>query len=304
LSVIYPTGEQYEISADGCVAVVTELGATLRSLAIGGHDVVHGFAVDASPVGGRGQQLVPWPNRIRDGRYIFEGVTQQLALGEPARHNASHGLGRHVPWLLFDRQPDQVTLRLRIYPQPGWPGVLETRITYTVGADGLTVDVTATNFGSGPIPYGYGAHPYLTVGENVVDDVTLTIPAASYLTVDDRLLPTELLPVEGTEFDWRTGRRIADASVDTAFTDLSRDANGRWEVSVTLGDRCTYLWGDAGTHWVQVFTGGPYRDWSVAVEPMTCGPDAFNEGQTHADLIVLQPGATTSCSWGIGERPA
>jgi aldose 1-epimerase len=302
--VIYPTGEQYEISAGGCTAIVTELGASLRSLAMGGHDVVRGFVVDASPTGGRGQQLVPWPNRIRDGRYVFEGVSQQLALSEPARHNASHGLGRHVPWLIFDEQPDQVTLRLRIYPQPGWPGILEARITYTVAADGLTVDVTATNLGPGPIPYGYGAHPYLTVGEDVVDDVTLTIPAASYLAVDDRLLPTELLSVAGTEFDWRSGRRIADASVDTAFTDLTRDADGRWEVSVALADRCTYLWGDAGTHWVQVFTGGPYRDRSVAVEPMTCGPDAFNEGPTHRDLTVLEPGATTSCSWGIGERPA
>jgi aldose 1-epimerase len=302
--VIYPTGEQYEISAGGCTAIVTELGATLRGLAMGGHDVVHGFAVDASPTGGRGQQLVPWPNRIRDGRYVFGGLTQQLALTEPARHNASHGLSRHVPWLIFDEQPDQVTLRLRIYPQPGWPGILESRITYTVAADGLTVDVTATNLGPGPIPYGYGAHPYLTVGEDVVDDLTLTIPAERYLAVDDRLLPTELLSVAGTEFDWRAGHRIADASVDTAFTDLTCDANGRWEVSVALADRCTYLWGDAGTHWVQVFTGGPYRDWSVAVEPMTCGPDAFNEGPTHRDLIVLEPGATTSCSWGIGERPA
>jgi aldose 1-epimerase len=302
--VIYPTGEQYEISAGGCTAVVTEVGATLRSLTMGGHDILHGFAVETSPTGGRGQQLLPWPNRIRDGRYVFDGVTQQLPLSEPARHNASHGLGRNVPWVLFDRHPDQVTLRLRIYTQPGWPGILEARITYTVGADGLTVDVTATNLGSSPLPYGYGAHPYLTVGEKVVDDVTLTIPAASYLAVDDRLLPTELLPVEKTSFDWRTGRRMADASLDTAFTDLSRDAGGRWEVSVALADRCTYLWGDGGTNWVQVFSGGPYRDWSVAVEPMTCGPNAFNEGPTHADLIVLQPGATTSCSWGICERPA
>jgi aldose 1-epimerase len=302
--VIYPTGEQYEISADGCTAVVTEVGATLRSLAVSGHDLVHGFAADVSPTGGRGQQLLPWPNRIRDGRYVFDNVSQQLSLTEPARHNASHGLARHVPWLLFDRQPDQVTLRLRIYPQPGWAGILEASLTYTVAAHGLTVDVTATNLGSGPIPYGYGAHPYLTVGENVVDDISLTIPAASYLAVDDRLLPTQLHPVEGTDLDWRTGRRIADASLDTAFTDLSRDADGRWEVSVTLADRCTYLWGDSATHWVQVFTGGPYRNWSIAVEPMTCGPDAFNEGPTHADLIGLEPGATTSCSWGIGERPA
>ena len=142
---IYPTGEQYEISAGGCTAVVTEVGATLRSLTMGGHDILHGFAVETSPTGGRGQQLLPWPNRVRDGRYVFGGVTQQLPLSEPARHNASHGLGRNVPWVLFHRHPDRVTLRLRIYTQPGWPGILEARITYAVGANGLTVDVTATS---------------------------------------------------------------------------------------------------------------------------------------------------------------
>jgi len=300
--VIAPTGEQYEISADGCTAVVTELGATLRSMTVDGRDVVHGFPVDVSPSGGRGQQLVPWPNRIRDGRYEFEGRTQQLALTEPARHNASHGLGRHVAWKLVDRQPHRVTLGLRIYPQPGWPGTLDAQIGYRVGADGLTVDATATNIGARPVPYGYGAHPYLTVGEDTVDEVSLTIPAASYLAVDDRLLPTEVLPVEDTDLDWRAGRQLGDASLDTAFTDLARDDDGRWEVSVALGERCSYLWGDAATHWVQVFTGGPYRDWSIAVEPMTCGPNAFNPGPTHADLIVLQPGESTACRWGVGSR--
>jgi aldose 1-epimerase len=300
--VINPTGEQYEIAGGGWTAVVTELGATLRSLTADGRDVVHGFDVDASPSGGRGQQLVPWPNRIRDGKYEFEGKTQQLALTEPARHNASHGLSRHVAWRLVDRQLDRVTLGLRIFPQPGWPGILDAQLSYAVGDDGLSVDVSATNVGPSPVPYGYGAHPYLTVGEETVDEVSVTIPAGSYLAVDDRMLPTEVLPVEGTDFDWRAGRQIGSASLDTAFTDLSRDAEGRWEVSVTLGERCSFLWGDADTHWAQVFTGGPYRNWSIAVEPMTCGPNAFNAGPTHADLIVLQPGESTSCHWGIGSR--
>jgi aldose 1-epimerase len=300
--VVLPTGSQYEISFGDWTAVITELGATLRALQVGGRDVVNGFAADQSPSGGRGQQLVPWPNRIRDGRYEFAGKSQQLVLSEPAHHNASHGLGRYVPWHVVDHQADAVTLELMIYPQPGWQGILEAALTYRVNDDGLVVAMQATNRGPSAIPFGYGAHPYLTVGEDLVDELSLTVPASRYLVVDDRMLPVEVQPVDGTDFDWRSSRRIDGALIDTAFTDVNVGTDRRWEVSVQLADRCTFLWGDESLRWIQVFTGGPYRNWSIAVEPMTCGPDAFNPGPTHDDLLVLQPDETFRCEWGIGAR--
>lgn len=299
---VHPTGAQYEIKSGDWVAVVTELGATLRSLQLSGRDIIKGFAAEASPQGGRGQQLIPWPNRIRDGRYEFNGKQQQLALTEPARHNASHGLARYVPWHLVDQQPSAVTQEVTIYPQSGWPGILVTTTTYQVDSDGLTVTVDAVNHGAAPIPFGYGAHPYLTAGEDEVDEVSLEIPASRYLAVDDRLLPVELRPVDGTEFDWRAGHQLERAILDTAFTDLARGADGRWQVNVRLAERCTYLWGDESMRWTQVFTGGPYRDWGIAVEPMTCGPDAFNKGPTQDDLRVLEPDEAIRLTWGIGVR--
>ncbi len=297
---VHPTGAQYEINSGEWVAVVTELGATLRSLRHGGRDLIKGFAADASPQGGRGQQLIPWPNRIRDGRYEFEGKQQQLALTEPARHNASHGLGRYVAWRLVDHRPDVVTQEVTIYPQSGWPGILVATTTYRVDSDGLTVTVEAANRGSTPLPFGYGAHPYLTAGEDRVDEISIEIPASRYLAVDDRLLPVELRPLDGTGFDWRAAHQLESAILDTAFTDLIRGPDGRWHVNVRLAERCTYLWGDEFMRWIQVFTGGPYRDWGIAVEPMTCGPDAFNPGPTHDDLRVLEPDQTFRGQWGIG----
>jgi aldose 1-epimerase len=298
-----PTGEQYEISSGAYRAVITEVGATLRNFSVDGRDVVRGFSVDEMSKAGRGQNLIPWPNRIRDGRYSFNGVTQQLALSEPARHNASHGLARYLPWVLIDKKMDAVTNRVRIHPQPGWPGTLEAVITHGVGDDGLTVTVEATNVGTTELPFGYGAHPYLTVGESTVDEVTLTVPAASYLEVDEsRLLPLKLSPVDGTTYDLREGRVLGSMSLDTAMTDLGRDADGRWRVSLVLGDRYAELWGDEAMLWVQVFTGGPSRDWSIAVEPMTCGPDAFNTGPTHDGMRVLAPRATFVGTWGISGR--
>ena len=196
-----------------------------------------------------------------------------------------------------------MTNRVRIYPQSGWPGLLEASITYTVGDDGLIVTVQATNLSDGDLPFGYAAHPYLTVGEDEVDEVEVTIPAASYLEVDDRLLPVRISPVDRDRE--RSARRPAcwaTTNLDTAMTDLARDADGRWRVTLRLGERSAELWADETMNWVQVFTGGPYRDWSLAVEPMTCGPDAFNPGPTHDDLIVLGPGETYTGAWGIRGR--
>ena len=294
-----PTGEQYEIISGTHRAVVTEVGATLRSFSVEGRDVVRGFGRDEMSTAGRGQNLIPWPNRIRDGRYTFNGVSHQLALSEPARHNASHGLARYAPWVLGDKKPDAVTNRVRIHPQPGWPGTLEAMITHQVGADGLTVTVEATNIGAAELPFGYGAHPYLTVGEATVDEVAVTVPAAYYLEVDDRLLPTRISPVDGTVYDLLRGPVLGSTSLDTAMTDVSRDPDGRWRTKLALGDRYAEVWGDETMRWMQIFTGGPNRDWSIAVEPMTCGPDAFNPGPTHGDMKVLAPGETFVGQWGI-----
>jgi aldose 1-epimerase len=297
-----PTGEQYEIVSGAHRAVVTEVGATLRGFSVDGRDVVRGFGLDEMSTAGRGQNLVPWPNRIRDGRYTFNGVTHQLALTEPARHNATHGLARYAPWVLVDKKSDTVTNHVRIHPQPGWPGTLDTRITHRVGEDGLAVTVEATNVGDGELPFGYGAHPYLTVGESTVDEVALTLPAASYLEVDDRLLPIKISPVDSTAYDLRGGAVLGSLTLDTAMTDLARDSDGRWRVKLVLGDRYAEVWGDETMRWVQIFTGGPHRDWSIAVEPMTCGPDAFNAGPTNGDMKVIAPGETVVGQWGISGR--
>ena len=297
---IPPTGAQYEIVSGGHRAVVTEVGATLRHYSVDGRDVVRGFGEQELVSGGRGQNLIPWPNRIRDGKYTFAGQAQQLWLSEPARHNASHGLVRYIPWVLVEQASDAVTNRVRIFPQPGWTGWLEATTTYRVADDGLTCTVTATNTGDRDVPFGYAAHPYLTVGEASVDEVNLSVPAASYLEVDpERLLPVRVSPVDGTPADLRDGPLVGDRVLDTAVTDLARGDDGRWRVAMSLGDRTAELWGDETMTWVQVFTGGPHRDGSVAVEPMTCGPDAYNEGPTHDDLIVLAPGETFTGRWGI-----
>lgn len=293
-----PTGVQYDISAGGYRAVITELGATLRSLSSNGADLICGFGAAETISSGRGQQLIPWPNRIRDGRYRIDDVDYQLALSEPDRHNAMHGLVRWTGWRLVSHEPSSVTLQQTVFPQKGWPTVLESMISYRLSSEGLQVDVQARNLGDHRVPFGYGAHPFLTAGESSVDELSLTLPADRYLQVDERMLPTELVEVD-ERYDFRQEKPVAGLDLDTAYSDLHRDDQGRWRVSIACGSRRTSLWADERHRWAQVFTGGGDRTTGLAVEPMTCGPDAFNPGPTTEGVLTLEPGQSYQGRWGI-----
>lgn len=300
---VAPSGEQYEIGTSGYRAVVTEGGAALRLLEHDGRPLVDGFAVDAMPSGGRGQLLMPWPNRVGDGAYEFQGAAQQLALSEPKRHNASHGLVRWAAWTLEEHTDASVSLVYRLMAQTGYPWTLDLHVLYDLSAEGLTVTQTATNMSPAPAPYAAGAHPYLLAGPaGAIDDWELTLPAGRRLEVDERKLPVRSLPVEGTDHDFRVSRPLRGTVLDDAYGDLQH-VDGR--VSVTLrepGGAATTLWGDDRVRWLQVYTADdsatPRR--SVAVEPMTAPPDALRSGE---DLVVLapagQPGDEHSVSWGI-----
>jgi aldose 1-epimerase len=295
-----PSGEQFEIRYGDQRAVVTEVGATIRHYSVAGRDVLDGFDEAEVAGGGRGNHLVPWPNRIRDGRYIHNGKQQQLALTEPANGNAMHGLGRWANWRVAQRSDSSVALSLVIHPQPGWPTILDVAVTVELDGDGLTVTTTARNSGSTSAPYGSGAHPYLTCGGASVDPATLQVPAGTYLRPDDRGIPVGPQPVDSTAYDFRAPRVIGDLVLDTAYRDVVRDPDGRWRVRLADDSRAVTLWGDEAYSWVQVFTGDtlpPGRARAgLAVEPMTCGPDAFNTGD---GLVVLEPGESHRGQWGI-----
>lgn len=306
---VAPTGEQFEITGGGYRAVVVECGAALRLLAHEDRQLLDGFAAGAMPTAGRGQVLMPWPNRIRDGAYSFEGRSRRLPLSEPARHHASHGLVRWAAWTVEEHTTHSVSLTCRLMAQSGYPWTLDLHLLYDLSADGLTVTHTATNLADEPAPYAAGMHPYLAVGTgapNGIDRLELLLPAATRCLVDERKLPAGDEPVEGTAYDFRVPRPVRDRVLDHGFTDLARDERGRavTELRDPVDGTGVALWVDDAHRWLQVYSGDDAEDVqrrSLAVEPMTAPADAFNSGR---DLVVLAPagrhGDECSASWGIG----
>ncbi|HET8717471.1 MAG TPA: aldose 1-epimerase family protein [Nocardioidaceae bacterium] len=304
------SGEQYEFHGGGYRAVVTECGAGLRLLEHEGTPLIAGYDASSIAPAGRGQLLLPWPNRIRDGRYTFAGQEHQLALTEPARGNASHGLTRWAAWTLEEQTEHSVSLMYRLMAQKGYPWTVDLHVLYDLSAEGLTVTVTATNLSDTDAPYAQGAHPYLSVtggdaDAGTIDNWEVTIPADTWVEVDDRKIPVARHPVDGTDLDFRSARALGGTSLDTPFTDLRRDGEGRAEVTVRRPDsgRGVGLWADRAHRWLQVYTGDDLPSdarGALAVEPMTAPPDAFRSGD---DLVTLAPagqeGDEHSSSWGI-----
>ena len=295
-----PSGHQYRITSGDQEATVVEVGGGLRTYTVAGDPVLDGYEVDEMAGGGRGQHLIPWPNRIRDGQYRFEDEDLQLALTEPGRHNASHGLVRWSSWRPALEEVDRLVMVLDLHPQPGYPFSLGLSVEYRLGAGGLSVATTATNRGDRACPYGVGAHPYLTVGTDLVDAARLHVPAQTRLEADDRGIPTGSTAVDGTPYDFRTARPIGDAVLDTAYTDLT--ANDA--VLVAPDGRQATVWWDSSYRWLMVFTGDTLdpgrRRKGVALEPMTCAPNAFVTGD---GLRVLQPEQSWTTTWGIAAGP-
>src|SRR5262245_8521568 len=157
---------------------------------------------------GRGQVLIPWPNRIQDGSYEFDGRRHQLPLTEPELGNAIHGLVRWETWHAAQHGADRVVVKHVVHPQPGYPFTLGLELDYALGQTGLSVRTTARNLGDQACPYGAGQHPYLTFGNGTVDALELKAPGRRVLTHDERDLPTGSEPVDGTGFDFRAGRPI------------------------------------------------------------------------------------------------
>ncbi|QNE37191.1 aldose 1-epimerase family protein [Leifsonia shinshuensis] len=296
-----PTGEQYDLEFGDLTATVTQVAAGLRTLRYGGVDILEPFPEDSTPPSADGIVLMPWPNRVKDGVWELDGVPQRLALTEPALGNASHGLLRHRPYALVERTDSAVTQAATIYPEAGYPFILDTTVTHELDTEGLTVTHTVTNRGERSAPVAIGAHPYLRIGDVPATQLTLTVHAGTRFETDDRLNVTGEAPVAGTRFDLSEGGVVADLDLNDGFGDLRSPVE---HVLSAADGRTVTLWGDASFAYVQVFTHRAFAtkeagEVALAVEPMTAPANALNTGQ---GLRWVEPGETWTAQWGIRPR--
>ncbi|MDO5671598.1 MAG: aldose 1-epimerase family protein [Actinomycetaceae bacterium] len=307
----YPTGAQYELVFGDQRAVVTEVGAAVRLYQVGGRDVIVPFGAHEMSPAAHAAVLMPWPNRIEDGRYSFDGVDYQLALSEPERHNANHGLALYARWELVSMPPGAVTLRLELVPQQGYPFSLTCDITYSLGVDGLQVVAHTTNTGDVDAPYGIGFHPWLSPGAYTIDECVLQVPARGWVRTNERLIPVEETGEIPAELDFRQPRVLGATVLDDAFVDPvgtdqnavdhnGRDADGRsWAHFTDPSGVRVSCWMAEGLECWQLCTGdgmpGNPRG-GLAVEPLSCTANAFRTGQR---LVRLKPGQTHTARWGL-----
>ena len=296
-------------------AVVSPWGASLRRYLLIDDlgretDIVWGYSDGNGKRGGQGDVLIPFPGRISDGRYMFEGQSLQLERNDKEGPNSIHGFVRSLPWQVQDAHPNTVTFEVRLdvdtYTARGYPFSLAVWITYELGPSGLICTFTVENIGQRAAPVGVGFHPYFTVGTSTIDDAEVRIPGASYLEFNERLVPTgAIVNVADTPWDCRCFRRVGGHRFNHCYVGLERDAQGLATASLRHGahGRAIDVTMDDAFSAVVVYTGDAIADSpraALAIEPMTCASDAFN----HPDwgLKRLVPGELFSGRYIVRHR--
>ncbi|MFJ5692604.1 aldose 1-epimerase family protein [Arthrobacter sp. NPDC093125] len=293
---------EHTIRAGEYTAAVTAHAGALRMLRHRERDLIVPFPEGGPIPDFRGIIAAPWPNRIADGRYAFDGTEYEVPVNEPERGCALHGLVFPLDWTLESHDDSSVTLSCTPEPTAGYPHALRIAVEYRLSEDGLNSRVTTANIGGTAAPYGVCPHPYLVAGPAPLEEWTLEVPAGKFLEVTpDRLLPKETRPVAGHEFDFRIPRTVGATEIDHAFTGITFDGGGQARVLVRDpgGTGVGISW-DRKCQWLQIHTADKLppalNRLGLAVEPMTCPPDAFNSG---VDMIRLEPGAVHQAAWSI-----
>ena len=230
-----------------------------------------------------GDLLAPWPNIIRDGIYAIRATKFQLAINKVAKNNSLHGLINALTWKVAIRSDSAVRLRTTLEISEQYPTSIDFEVEHELVDKGLIWKLLATNTGEQEVPYGASIHPYLVADpQATVNEWKLQMPSTQYLEVDpERLWPTSLIECSTRNFDFHKGKNIEDLIIDHAFKIDSKDQRQRVELTSTKG---TGVWMeyDSTSKWIQIHTSD--RDNGIgslkclAVEPMSCPPDAFNSG--------------------------
>lgn len=285
-------GSVIEIGFGKSSALIDTLGAALVGLVLDGEIIIPNISDPTSVYAGT--ILAPWPNRIKGGRYHFNGETFELEKKDELG-NAIHGLIGNQLAEVTAVAANRVTLYSVVAPVAGYPFHVVITTSYELSEHGLKVTHEATNKSSTSAPVGIGAHPYLPFDQST----TLELHAQTAAVHGADKLPTAY--TSATELGLGLGHeaRVADLVLDTQFGHLQPTQTG---VIATLRNDSGQIdfWVD-GAKYLMVYTSRdfPWQEGvggAIAIEPQSCAADAFNNGE---GLVVLEPGETLKLGWGI-----
>lgn len=274
-------GETIVLQAGHYQAKIVTVGAGLAELTHGGRHVVIPHKPEEMPLAHLGKVLIPWPNRVAQGRYIWQGNELQLPVNDVVSNSAIHGLLAWRNWQVSHQSSSEVVLTIFLPPCYGFPFALVCETRYQLDASrGLQVTLCSQNAGDTSAPYGAGAHPYITCNLQSINGCELTLPAGV---------------VSLSRPGFRSPGRLGDTTIDDTFSVPA--TKEQWEVSMCCPSQkmSTFLRSDQP--WLQLYTGEKLQRRGLAVEPMSCPPNAFNTGNS---LVHLAPGEEHRLHFSIG----
>lgn len=287
----------FEINLGNFKAKINTYGASLISLSNNEFNLIESNTREGLYAG---SVLAPWPNRIKDGRYSFNDEMFELPINEKSKNNALHGLVAHSDWQPVSSSGSSITLEHILDMPKIYPGKLKLQIKYEFIDNYLEIKIDALNIGNKKAPYGVSIHTYFVAGQNLKNNqLFLQLPSSEFMQVDlERLLPLGIEKVDSTEFDFRILKQISNLFIDHAFkADTDLPPRVRLINESKLGVELEF---DESTKWIQVHTadrdGKEDARMAIAIEPMSCPPDAFNSA---LDLITLEPNERHSFSLKI-----
>jgi aldose 1-epimerase len=280
-------------------SLIPEYGAVLIDSIFDGVNVIEGFETPEALIDlkwGKSIVLYPFPNRMRDGEFLHEGKKYNFPIDNAATNNAIHGLGKKMPHpivaITLAENHASVTCRndydghLVYYPFP-----FRFEITFTLSdAVGMEIKMTLENTGEQSIPAGLGWHPYFSISEKI-EDSTLQMLDLEQISIDERMLPTGEKTLYG---DFLTAKKIASTSLDNGFFIKNQSEN--FDVYLSSEKGKLHYWqktGENQCNFIQIFT-PPHRT-CIALEPMTCNIDAFNNND---GLVILKKGEILTADFG------
>lgn len=290
------------LKSNGCsVTILPEYGGIVNSMIAGPENdkinIIYGYE-DESLIHEqiqndfRGTKLSPFPNRIKDGSYNYDGIDYNLNPNFPNEGHAIHGLLYDKEFSITYQTSNQLELEYDYDGSiVGYPFPYLIKIAYSLVGDELSCTTYIKNKGVRTLPIGDGFHPYLKL-DHQINQLNLKLPIVDLIEVDDRMIPNGK---RSSFSDFNMISKIAETVLDSCF---SIQDTGQIATTVISNDKLRInLWQETGENkynFIQIYT-PPDRS-CIAWEPMTCPPDVLNN---KIDLIELEPNQEIKLSFGI-----